>query len=209
MPLAAVGWPLSPLLVESLVVVVVAVVLVESQSRAAIAVALVSMLLVAVGGAMRVLHPSPATNWLSHVGSIVGLSTVTWVILRAVFAAGPITVHRIQGAVVVYLNVAIIFTSAYRLMVESIPTAFHGLPPELANVQGASPKLVALLVYYSFTTLTSTGYGDIVPVHPFARSVSNLEAVLGQLYPATMLARVVTLELEFRRQRRRGGEEHD
>jgi hypothetical protein len=47
-------------------------------------------------------------------------------------------------------------------------------------------------------TLTTVGYGDIVPVHPLARSLSNLEAVIGQLYPATLLARLVTLELEDR-----------
>ena len=44
-------------------------------------------------------------------------------------------------------------------------------------------------------SLTSTGYGDIVPVHPFARSLCNLESVIGQLYPATILARLVTLGL--------------
>ncbi|MCP1839297.1 hypothetical protein ACVIHI_007789 [Bradyrhizobium sp. USDA 4524] len=51
-------------------------------------------------------------------------------------------------------------------------------------------------VYYlSFVTLTSTGYGDIIPVHPLARSLCNVESVIGQLYPATLLARLVTLEL--------------
>jgi len=47
--------------------------------------------------------------------------------------------------------------------------------------------------------LTTTGFGDIAPVHPFARSLANLEAIVGQLYPATILARLVTLELEHRR----------
>jgi Ion channel len=49
--------------------------------------------------------------------------------------------------------------------------------------------------YLSFVTLTSTGYGDIVPVHPIARTLCILEAVIGQLYPATLLARIVTLEM--------------
>jgi hypothetical protein len=54
------------------------------------------------------------------------------------------------------------------------------------------------LVYYSFTTLTSTGYGDLIPVEPLVRSLSNLESVIGQLYPATLLARIVSLELHRR-----------
>jgi hypothetical protein len=48
-------------------------------------------------------------------------------------------------------------------------------------------------------TLTSVGYGDIVPVHPHARSLANDEAIIGQLYPATLLARLVTLEIADRR----------
>jgi len=48
-------------------------------------------------------------------------------------------------------------------------------------------------------TLTTTGYGDVVPLHPFARSLATLEAVIGQLFPATLLARLVTLELQGRR----------
>jgi len=49
------------------------------------------------------------------------------------------------------------------------------------------------LIYFSFVTLTTLGYGDIVPVDPVARSLSNIEAILGQLYPATLLARLVSL----------------
>lgn len=56
-------------------------------------------------------------------------------------------------------------------------------------------SLASKVFYLSFATLTTTGYGDIVPVHPWARSLCNIEAVIGQLYPATLLARLVTLEL--------------
>ena len=66
------------------------------------------------------------------------------------------------------------------------------------------PGLNAHAVFYRgrllyFVTLTSTGYGDIVPLHPVARSLATLEAVIGQLFPATLLARLVSLELEGRR----------
>ena len=62
-----------------------------------------------------------------------------------------------------------------------------------------SPALASNAIYFSFVTLTSTGYGDVFPVHPMARSLCNLETILGQLYPATLLARLVTLEIEGRR----------
>ena len=49
--------------------------------------------------------------------------------------------------------------------------------------------------YFSLTTITTTGFGDIVPVHPLARSLATLEAVFGQLFPATLLARLVSLNV--------------
>ena len=51
------------------------------------------------------------------------------------------------------------------------------------------------LIYFSFVTLTTTGYGDIVPIHPYARSLTNVEAIIGQVYQATLLARLVTLQI--------------
>jgi len=50
--------------------------------------------------------------------------------------------------------------------------------------------------------LTTSAYGDIVPVEPFARALANVESVIGQLFPATLLARLITLELEHRRDER-------
>jgi hypothetical protein len=61
-----------------------------------------------------------------------------------------------------------------------------------------SPALASNLIYFSFVTLTTTGYGDIFPVHPIARSLCNVESIIGQLYPATLLARLVTLEIAHR-----------
>ncbi len=57
------------------------------------------------------------------------------------------------------------------------------------------------MLYFSFTTLTTTGYGDIVPVDAFARSLANLESVLGRFYLVTTVARLVTLELQDRSRR--------
>ena len=71
----------------------------------------------------------------------------------------------------------------------SLPDAFKGIA--FADDRG----LASAVFYLSFVTLTSTGYGDIVPVHPIARSLCSLESVIGQLFPATLLARLVTLEL--------------
>jgi voltage-gated potassium channel Kch len=49
------------------------------------------------------------------------------------------------------------------------------------------PEEVATMLYFSLTTLTTTGYGDIVPVDPFARSLANLESVLGNSFSPSQL----------------------
>ena len=55
--------------------------------------------------------------------------------------------------------------------------------------------------YFSFVTLTTLGYGDILPVSPIARSLATSEALFGQLYPAVMIARLISLEILDRRRR--------
>ena len=92
-----------------------------------------------------------------------------------------------------YLNFATIFAAAYGLIWELSPGAFANLV-----VQGGGPEEIGSMLYFSFTTLTTTGYGDIVAVDPFARSLANFESVLGQFFIAITVARLVTMELADR-----------
>jgi hypothetical protein len=112
------------------------------------------------------------------------------VVARAVFARGRITLHRIVGAVLLYLVIGFTFTALFCFVALLEPHAFAGMRPLEDNLAVASN-----FGYFSFVTLTSVGYGDIVPVHPYARGLANVEAIIGQLYPATLLARLVTLEI--------------
>lgn len=124
-----------------------------------------------------------AAAWL-----IIAIALGT-IVAGAVFRRGRVTYHRIVGAVLLYLLIAVGFAALFAFVGLSIPDAFKGVAFE------DDAALASELFYLSFVTLTSTGYGDIVPVHPVARSLCNIEAIVGQLYPATLLARLVTLEL--------------
>jgi hypothetical protein len=115
-----------------------------------------------------------------------------WVVVGAVFGPGRVNYHRVIGAVLLYLLIALVFVALFAFAGLLIPNAFSGMTLE------DSPALTSNLIYFSFVTLTSTGYGDIVPMHPVARSLCNLETVIGQLYPATVLARLVTLQLSHK-----------
>ena len=118
--------------------------------------------------------------------------TLGTIVAGAVFRRGRVTYHRIVGAVLLYLLIAVGFAALFAFVGLSIPDAFKGV----AFKDDAA--LASELFYLSFVTLTTTGYGDIVPLHPVARSLCNIEAIVGQLYPATLLARLVTLELRGR-----------
>lgn len=186
----------SPSILGSSIVVgfIIALVLVVSRNKTAIVLVLISAMLALTGSILRIAHPSLLTGLLGHCGVILALAALTSVIGQAVFRPGRVTHHRIQGAVVLYLNLAMMFTAAYRLLTDLSPQAFTNLPATHNDVTAWDTML-----YFSITTLTSTGFGDILPVHPFARSLCNLEAIIGQVFPATLLARIVTLELEDRR----------
>jgi Ion channel len=142
---------------------------------------------------LRVTHPSERTEALDFAAALVFLVTLTAVVGIAVFGPGRVTVHRVLGAIAIYLNVAAAFALAYRVIDAFTVGAFAG------KALGTGDHTIQALVYFSFMTLTTSGYGDIVPVDPLARSAASLEAVIGQLFPATLLARLITLELENRR----------
>ena len=115
--------------------------------------------------------------------------TLGAVVAQAVFRRGRVTFHRIIGAILLYLLIALAFGALFVLVGLSVPDAFKGIAFE------DNPALANSVSYLSFVTLTSTGFGDIVPVHPIARSLCNIESIIGQLYPATLLARLVILEM--------------
>jgi hypothetical protein len=188
-PLQALGLFAFQVFELLLAIMLVAGVFVISGSRTAVAAMIVALAMIVAGAVLRIRSPSILDlNLFAGAWLIVGV-TLAWAVARSIFAPGRVTYHRVVGAVLLYLTVAIIFAAFFTFLGTLDPKAFIGL-----SVQD-SPKLATQLIYFSFTTLTTTGYGDVSPVHPIARSLCNLEAIFGQLYPATLVARLVTLQL--------------
>ena len=164
------------------------VLLLTASRRAATAVAVSLALSITSVVLSRIEAPFDGSRWLESAGQIVGRVTVCWVLFLAVFGPGRITPHRILGAVTLYLNIGLTFAAVYQLVETIDGHAF-------ASAKEAELHSLGTMVYFSFTTLSSVGFGDIQPIDPFARSIANLESIIGQLFPATLLARIVTLEL--------------
>ncbi len=139
------------------------------------------------------LFPYRTLVYVNTCLALVFLVLLTVLILGQAFREGPTTSHRIMAAVAAYLILGVIWSLAYYLIALRIPEAF--------SVQGAvSPGdgevLRSHLFYFSFITLTTLGYGDIVPVHPMVRMLVILEGVAGQLFPAILIARLVSLQVQ-------------
>jgi hypothetical protein len=175
-----------------LALLLVAGVFVMSGSRTAIATMLGALAMTVVGVTLRLKSPSVLDlNLFAGAWLVVGV-TLAWAVARATFGPGRITYHRVLGAVLFYLMIAVIFAALFMFLGTLAPKAFSGMQIE------DNPALASQLIYFSFATMTTTGYGDVAPLHPLARSLCNLEAIFGQLYPATLLARLMTLELAHR-----------
>jgi hypothetical protein len=193
-PLAARGVHFARMIAGTLLLVALGIVVMLSQRRGAIVAILAGFMAMAAAELFGADWSPMARAVVGRSGNILTWLALTWVVAHAVYAPGRITSHRLQGAAVVYLSIAMIFAAAYGLILELQPDAF-------ANLTGSRSEAseTAALQYFSLTTLTTVGYGDILPVDPFARSLANLESVLGVFYLSITVARLVTLELQDRR----------
>lgn len=122
--------------------------------------------------------------------SLLFIAFLVVVILRQVLRAGPITSHRVQGSVAVYLLLGILWAVCYEI-VEFLQPGSFGVFGRKGSA--ALPQLA----YFSFTTLTTLGLGEIVPLRPLARSFVVLEALVGQLFPVVLIARLVAMQIEY------------
>ena len=142
--------------------------------------------------------PRAGLRLATALGRLVAIVLVTVLVTRHVLRReGSITIRRIQGAVAVYMLIGVTWAAIYEIVEGVWPGAFRFSEP----VPETRIDLATSLAYFSFVTLTTMGYGDITPLHPVARSAAILEALVGQLFPAILIARLVAMELAARERR--------
>lgn len=116
------------------------------------------------------------------------------VIFRHVLSFGPLYADRVHAALSVYILLALAWASIYALVEIVSPGAFSfAATPTDTQAQAQGARLLGNMIHLSIATLTSTGYGDITPVSPFARSLSQLEQFVGVFYIAVLISRLVGL----------------
>jgi voltage-gated potassium channel Kch len=163
---------------------------------------------VAVGGRRRSLivgfvlvAPALAAKWLQHiwpqyiphettqVAAIVFLGFVTFRLLHFILTAPRVDSEVLCAAIAVYLIFGLTWGFTYILIFELNPHAFA-----FTVAADPSPKMVRFqALYFSFVTLTTVGYGDIVPLSKAARLFAIFESTTGMLYTTVLIARLVAL----------------
>ncbi len=111
------------------------------------------------------------------------LGVAVFLILRDVLFCQRITADTIRGGICVYFLIGFVWALLYGIVASFDPQAFS---QPLIEAESYSK-----VIYFSFVTLTTLGYGDIIPLSPLATMLTNLEAIIGQMYPAILISILV------------------
>jgi hypothetical protein len=112
-----------------------------------------------------------------------------WLLLTKTLATRQkVTDRTVVTAMVGYLFIGIIWSFVYLMIWQVDPKAFH-----ISTIRDDDFRPWNLVMYFSFMTLTTVGYGDIIPVNKWAMALANFEAMIGAFYLAVIIARLVSL----------------
>jgi hypothetical protein len=127
----------------------------------------------------------PVLKYLDLVILMIFYSLSMWIATGHLFKREPISVNKIIGAICIYLLIGLNWAYIYFFLYSFSPGSFKGIETATLEVQ------LWEFIYMSFVTLSTLGYGDIVPISPTARSLAFLEAIVGQFYIAVLVAAIV------------------
>lgn len=147
-------------------------------------------LLSAGGWAVALWDDSDLAQAGRTLSSAVFSLLLSGVVFHHIFRVGHVTVHRISGAVAAYILIGLVFAFLYDAIERLAPGSFN-----FATAGARGTTLNDPMAYFSFTTLTTLGYGDVTPQTPLTQSLANVEALIGQLFPAILISRLVALEI--------------
>jgi hypothetical protein len=130
----------------------------------------------------------PLLYFFDSIFGFIFIGYIIVLILNHIFRQKNVTLETIYGAIAVYILIGLVWVFLYNLTELLHPGSFS-----LTAVLDTESK--KSLYFFSFVTLTTLGYGDITPVSAPARSLAMLEAIVGQMYIAVLIARLVGIHI--------------
>jgi hypothetical protein len=125
-----------------------------------------------------------------HVCAVLMLGFTVAVILQTIHSAEEVTQDSVYGAFCGYLLVGVVFGHLYCILEALAPGSFHTIPEAAAQLRD-DRHCLSLLTYFSLVTLTSVGYGDIIPGSSASRALAVAEAIMGQFYIAVLISELI------------------
>ena len=150
-----------------------------------------ALVLIAISTTLSILNPLYPQLPLEMFNMLVVL---IFCIMSAIFILAEITAdlkvdaNRVVGGICLYLLIGLVFGIAYTILEALLPGSFSKMPEQAQSMNSE-------LIYYSYVTLTSVGYGDFVPLRPLVRTIAYLEAIIGVFYMAIMIGSMIGLLL--------------
>jgi hypothetical protein len=153
--------------------------------------------LVAIGErVLALLTPVGSSDAVAAVSWLLFFAFVIWSQLRSVLSQREITSETISMSISIYLLLALVWALVYFLIHQARPDAFQFADAKSAQL--ATDQLLPVFVYFSLTTISTTGFGDITPLALPARYLAASEGIVGQFYLAILVARLVGLQMSRR-----------
>ncbi|HWY51078.1 MAG TPA: ion channel [Chthoniobacterales bacterium] len=170
-----------------------------SECKQIFVIAIVLSILSILGTFLLQAYPSHIMVMVSHASMIALLMLFAVAILGYVVRSGRVTSDKIFAAICAYLLIGYAWAFGYAVLDECYPGAF-ATPTEVARNDYIGR--VIEMRYFSYITLATVGYGDIVPRTTGARTMALLEAILGQFYLVALIGRLVGLHIIHGSERR-------
>lgn len=157
--------------------------------------------------AVVVLIPAIVTNWIplfndavwtvyaDNLTSILYFSVIGYHLGRYVLTTERVTSNVLYAAMCLYLILALVWAAIYNNLYIYYENAFAFNSPEVLALANNPESTMGLFTYFSFVTLSTLGYGDIVPLTRVTQSWAAVEAMIGQFYIAIVMARLVSLHV--------------
>jgi hypothetical protein len=166
--------------------------------------------MVSIGGVaicisiLEAVHPGiasamvhPRVGWVLSVVLLILLLYCACIVVISLLKATDVSIDEVAGAINVYLIIAFLWANAYHLVERGRPGSFS-FPQSMTDTFPS-------LVYFSIVTLTTLGYGDIIPQSPTARVLVSLEAIVGQIYVPVVVGYLLSLHISRKLSRTEDG----
>lgn len=176
------------LLKVSLSILLISSVYVFSHKKKALIICIVLAIPTAISTWLTIISGAPALAIIDNATNVVFFLYVIFELFAIIFSATVVTRNIIYGAMSIYLLLGIMWAFVYALLDLMVSNAFGGVGYQSAHD-------LSQFIYFSYITLTTLGYGDMVPLAGPVKSIAAMEAITGQFFLTILVARLVGMHI--------------